>query len=416
MNHQQIGDPIGQSMAAKTSRAPSGSNAIPSLTDTAVVYFGNDWFAENRTSSHHIARRLAQWCPVLYVDSPGLRAPRASGRDLRRLLRKLGQTFRKPSRLAPGLWHCTIPQIPFRRLAGMSAINRLFARWALRRAISAVGFDRRISWFVVPHPGFLAGHIDEDLVVYYCIDDYAAHPGVDEEVIFAADRALTAAADLVFVAPPALVELKRASNPATFYSPHGVDVALFSQAAKPETIVPDRAAALSRPVIGFFGSLADWIDVELLEFLGRQRPSWTFLMIGHVSTDVASLKALPNFVFVGPQPYETLPGWAKAFDVAIMPYRRNRQVRNANPLKLREYLATGKPVVSVSTEEVERFAAVLYVADTRGDFLAALERAIHEDSVERSAARREAVAAMSWDARVSEIAEVVNKALTRKFG
>jgi len=403
-------------MDVNISRSPSGSREFPSLTNVAVVYFGNEWFAENRTSSHHIARRLTQWCPVLYVDSPGLRAPRASGRDLRRLFRKLGQTFRKPDCVAPGLWHCTIPQIPFRRLAGISAINRLFARWALRRAISAVGIDHRISWFVVPHPGFLAGQIDEDLVVYYCIDDYAAHPGVDEEVIAAADRMLTASADLVFVAPPALVDSKKASNPATFYSPHGVDVALFSQAANPGTIVPDRAVALPRPVIGFFGSLADWIDVELLEYLGRQRPGWTFLMIGHVSTDVTGLEKLSNFIFVGPQPYETLPAWAKAFDVAIMPYRRNRQVRNANPLKLREYLATGKPVVSVSTEEVERFAAVLYVADTRDDFLAALERAIREDSLERSAARRHAVATMSWDARVSEIAKVVDSTLARKFG
>lgn len=384
------------------------------LANTGIVYFGNEWFAENRTSSHHIARRLPRWCPMLYVDSPGLRAPRASGRDLRRLFAKLAQALRKPTVLAPDLWHCTIPQIPFRRIPGVTALNHLFGRWAVRRAIAAIGFEHRISWFVVPHPGFLAGELDEDLVVYYCIDDYAAHPGVDPVAIASADAALVRRADIVFVAPPALVDQKRAQNPRTFFSPHGVDFELFARAADPATPVPDRALELRRPVIGFFGLVADWIDVELLAHLGRERPDWTFLMIGHVSTEVGVLEGLPNFVFVGPQPYGTLPGWAKAFDVAMIPYRANRQVRNANPLKLREYLATGKPVVSLPTPEVERFAPHVYLAADRDSFLAQIECALQEDSVEKRGARMEAVRNMSWDARVTEVLRTTCGALARK--
>jgi hypothetical protein len=57
------------------------SEAASPLGPRGIVYFGNDWFAENRTSSHHIARRLAQVAPLLYVSSPGMRAPQASGRD-----------------------------------------------------------------------------------------------------------------------------------------------------------------------------------------------------------------------------------------------------------------------------------------------------------------------------------------------
>ena len=384
------------------------------LTGTGIVYFGNEWFAENRTSSHHIARRLPVSCPVLYVDSPGLRAPSASGRDLRRLFRKLAQTLRKPKLVAPGLWHCTIPQIPFRRLWGVAFLNRQFGRWALRRAISAVGFRRRISWFVVPHPGFLAGSLGEELIVYYCIDDYAAHPGVDTEAISAADLALTQRADLVFVAPPTLLEGKKNLNPATVFSPHGVDFRLFSQAANEATVVPEMAADLKRPVIGYFGSMADWIDVDLLAYIGRERPEWTFLIVGHVSTDITVLNALANFVFVGPQPYETLPAWAKAFDVAVIPYRQNRQVRNANPLKLREYLATGKPVVSVPTAEVERFGSLVRIAATPGGFLAEVEGALNDDSAENRVARMQAVSSMSWESRVDEILEEVCAALARK--
>lgn len=383
------------------------------LNGVGIVYFGNEWYAENRTSSHHIARRLAAHCTVLYVDSPGLRAPRASGRDLRRLFRKLAQTLRKPTLVASQLWHCTVPQIPLRRLPGVSLLNRCFGRWAVRRAIRSVGMQSRISWFVVPHPGFLAGQLDEKLKVYYCIDDYAAHPGVDAVAVSMADEALTRTADQVFVAPPALLEAKRALNPHTQFAPHGVDFDLFASAADAATEIPAKARELAKPVIGFFGLLGDWVDIDLLAQLARARPQWTFLIVGHVATDLAPIAGLENFVFVGAQPYETLPGWARAFDVAVMPYRMNRQVRNANPLKLREYLATGKPVVSVPTPEVERFAPHVRMAATADGFLAAIEQCLHEDDSAQRAARMDCVRGMSWDARVAEVLATVGKRLVQ---
>ncbi len=124
----------------------------------------------------------------------------------------------------------------------------------------------------------------------------------------------------------------------------------------PATAVPAPAANLPHPVIGYFGLLADWIDLEMIAWLAAQRPGWTFLLVGQAKTDIRQLQGLSNVVMVGPQPYESLPGWARAFDVAIIPYRMNRQVQNANPLKLREYLATGRPIVSVRNPEIEKFA------------------------------------------------------------
>jgi glycosyltransferase involved in cell wall biosynthesis len=390
------------------------SAAFPELAATGIVYFGNEWFAENRTSSHHIARRLPEHCPVLYVDSPGLRPPRATGRDLRRLVDKVRQALRRPTPLAPRLWHCTIPQVPFRRTPGVDALNRRFGRWAARRAIAAVGFERWLSWFVVPHPGFLAGTLDEEFVVYYCIDDYAAHPGVEIEAITAADTALARRADQVFVASTALLDLKRAENPSTAFAPHGVDAALFARAADPATRMPDRAAALRHPVVGFFGLLGDWIDVELLAHLGRARPEWTLLIVGGVATDVSPLARLPNVVLAGAQPYDTLPAWARAFDVAVIPYRLTRQVRHASPLKLREYLATGKPVVSVPTPEVERFASHVRLARTPPEFLRAVEQSLEDHDEAARSARMESVRNMSWEARLAEVLEVVSSGLARK--
>ncbi|MEZ5461195.1 glycosyltransferase [Dokdonella sp.] len=379
-----------------------------------ILYFGNDWHSENRTSSHHVALRLAERTPLLYVSSPGMRAPTASGRDLSRMLRKLLATLRPPTRIEGNLWHCTVPQLPFRRLPGVDGLNRWFGRWAVRRAARKAGIRRCLSWFVVPHPGFLAGRLGEDFCVYYCIDDYAAHPGVDTELIGRRDQALSRRADLLFVAPPALVEAKKALNPNTVFSPHGVDLELFARAAEATTAIAPGAAGLAHPVIGYFGSLHAWIDFELIAWLAGQRPQWSFLLVGHAAVDTDALQGLPNLHLTGAQPYRDLPNWAKAFDAAIIPYRLNRQVANANPLKLREYLATGKPVVSVRNAEIEKFSDVVRIAEDRDSFLAALDVAVLDQSADASARRMAAVADQSWDRRVEEVVARVAHDLARK--
>ena len=379
-----------------------------------ILYFGNDWHSENRTSSHHVAIRLAQRVPVLYISSPGMRAPTASGRDMRRMLRKLLASLRQPTRVDDQLWHCTVPQLPFRRIPGVDLLNRWFGRWAVRRAARKAGIGRRISWFVVPHPGFLAGRLGEDLCVYYCIDDYAAHPGVDAALIGRRDEALSRRADIVFVAPPSLVEGKRALNANTEFSPHGVDAELFAQAVDPATAIAAGAADLAHPIVGYFGSLHEWIDFELIEWLARQRPYWSFLLIGHEAADLGGLRELANVHLPGAQPYAELPKWAKAFDVAIIPYRLNRQVANANPLKLREYLATGKPVVSVRNPEIEKFAQWVRIADNRESFLDALDAAVVDHSANACAQRMAAVADQSWDRRVDDVVARVAAELAQR--
>lgn len=392
------------------------SNDSAKLAGYGVVYFGNDWFAENRTSSHHIARRLARQVPLLYVDSPGLRAPNTSGRDLKRLWRKLVDAARLPQQLDDHFWHCTVPQIPYRSLPGVNALNQAFGLWAVRRALHHVGFKKRISWFVVPHPGFMAKRLQEEMCVYYCIDDYAAHPGVDAERVANSDRELTAKADQVFVAPPALLAIKKSQNPSAVFAPHGVDVELFKQAMKSETIVPEPARSLRGPVIGYFGSIAAWIDIELIVWLARTRPQWSFLLVGQAFVDVSALKSLSNVTMVGPQPYESLPCWAKAFDVAIIPYRLNQQVKNANPLKLREYLATGRPIVTVSNPEIERFSQWVRIVDGYAAFLVAIEHALLPEPVEAAYSRIAAVEHMTWDHRVEEVLATAARALHSQLG
>ena len=383
------------------------------LRDCSVVYFGNDWFAENRTSSHHIARRLGKLVPVLYIETPGSRSPQGSARDLRKLWRKLARALAPPQKVGEQFWVATIPQIPFRKLPFIDALNRRLGAWLARRAMRKLGFGRRISWFVVPHPGPLAKRLGEDLTVYYCIDDYASYPGMDAVAIQKLDDDLTRIADVVFVAPRALVEPKKQLNAEVHFSPHGVDFEMFSQASDPATALADEVRELKHPVIGYFGTVGEFVDFDLLAYLAESRPQWTFLFVGLIHADISRMRRYANVIFAGPKPYETLPRWAAAFDVAIYAHQVNRQTRHSNPLKLREYLATGKPVVSVVTPETATFGEFVYLADTREAYLAAIEQALREDSAELRAKRMAAVRAVSWDARFAETIAVVDGMLAK---
>ncbi len=385
-----------------------------SLEGLAILYFGNGWGAENRTSSHHIAVHLARQVPVLYVDSPGMRAPSATGRDIRKLMRTVAAVASKPKVIQENLWHCTVPQLPFRRLPGVGRIIRRYSEWSVARAMNCIRCDGWISWFVVPHPGNMAGRFKERLCVYYCVDDYAAHPGVDEAAIRQLDNDLTQKADIVFVAPPAIVEAKKALNPNTMFSPHGVDADLFARARDPATLVPEAAMRLPHPIVGFFGLLADWIDIDLIAFMARSRPMWSFLLVGHVCTDTSALNGLGNVLMVGAQAYESLPGWAKSFDVAIIPYRDVQQTRHANPLKLREYLATGRPIVSTPNPEVERFREWVRIANSGPEFLVQIEAALEAESSAAADARMAVVRPMTWSARVREILDVVGTRVSER--
>ena len=381
-----------------------------------IVYFGNDWFAENRTSSHHVATRLAERHPLLYVESPGLRAPKATARDARKLWNKLRSAASLPTAIHRQMWRMTLPQVPFRTVPGARALNRWIGRLLVTRALRHLGFEQPLLWFAVPHTAALAGQLGERFTVYYCIDDYASLPDVDPREVRRMDEALARAADQVFVASRPLLEAKQRLNPRTAYSPHGVDVELFGQALDPALPLADGAQGLRHPVIGFFGLLEAWTDLELLAYLARARPQWTFLLIGRAAVDVSALRSLPNVILPGPQPHETLPRWAKAFDVAIVPLRQNEQVRHSNPLKVREYLAAGKPVVSVWTPEVERLAPCVSIARTPEEFLARIDDALRTDSEEQRAARLKAVAGMTWEARVDEALTIVHRRMQEMNG
>jgi glycosyltransferase involved in cell wall biosynthesis len=378
-----------------------------------ILFFGNDWAAENRTSSHHIARWLAQGHRLIYIECPGLRAPKRSSRDFKKVGAKLLSFLRGPHAVQENLEVWTLLQLPLHRFRFVRWLNCLLMLGALRWLKWSRRTKNPVTWFMLPHLASIIGKLGEDVAVYYCIDDYAALPDINEDAVRQMDEEMTRRASLVFVASDTLLESKRKLNPNTYVSPHGVDLVHFARALQGQGQTPAELQDLNRPIIGFFGLIEQWIDLELVDSLARQRPNWTFVLIGRVAVPREHLPQRANILFLGVRSYDLLPDYGRQFDAAIIPYRLTRQALHANPIKLREYLAMGKPVVSVATPEISKYNDVVRVARSAEDFLTHLDAAVAERTSPEEVQRRlDRVAPESWDSRLGRVLDVVRGHLT----
>jgi glycosyltransferase involved in cell wall biosynthesis len=188
-----------------------------------------------------------------------------------------------------------------------------------------------------------------------------------------------------------------------------VDVGHFSKALDPQTKVPQDVKEISKPIVGFFGLIEEWLDQELIKKIAVDKPDWSIVLIGKINVDVAGFKSFKNIHVLGPRNYQDLPAYCKAFDVAIIPFVINELTKNVNPIKLREYLAAGVPVVSSRLPEVEKYSEYAFIADNHQEFVKYLEKAIENDSNELKNKRREFIKKESWLAKIEEISSIIQK-------
>ncbi len=382
---------------------------------TPIVAFAKDWH-EDPTSNHHVLRELARTRRVLWLNSIATRTPKlSSGRDLGKIRRKLRELARGPVNVENDLWVATPLVLPFPHSAAARAINRQLLRATIRALRLRLGIREFQLWTFLPNVADYVGTLGEQLAVYYCVDEWSLFGYLDRAQIAAAERALLAKVDAVFAINGALADAKRAVNPHTFESPHGVDHALFARALDPALRVPDEVAALPAPRLGFYGTLRDWIDFELIAQVARARPGWSIVLIGQELADTSALRGLPNVHLLGQKRHDELPAYCKGFDVGLIPYRIDERMRFVNPLKLREYLSAGLPVVSTPVPEALRYAGHgVHVAATAAEALAAAERALAESTPSARRARSAAMQPETWSARVAQVVHTVDELTKRK--
>jgi glycosyltransferase involved in cell wall biosynthesis len=371
-----------------------------------IILFANDWGGDP-LSKHQIALRLARGNRVLWVNSMGNRNPTVSAHDLRRVVKKLWQFCGGCRPVANNIFRFCPLVIPFHGNRAARWINRALLAWSLRRACRKLGFKQPVTLTFVPNSVDVAGSLEEEHLIYYCVDEYSQFTGADRTAVLDMERRLMEKADLVVVSASRLYEIKRACNPNTVLITHGVDVDHFRTACFDATPVPEDAAQLPGPVIGFYGLIEDWVDLNVIRHMATARPDWSFLMIGEVKTDTSAVRQLPNVHFIGRRPYQSLPAYCRKFDIALLPFVVNELTLAANPLKVREYLAAGLPVVATPLPEVQRLGELVRAATTPEDFLARCDALIASGRRGPDLAVSRQMDAESWDGKVEVLSELI---------
>lgn len=354
------------------------------------------------TSKHHVMHLLAEKNTVLWVNYHASRMPSASASDLKYLARKLMQVFGSMKNPRKNLYVLTPMVLPLPSSSLARRINKLLLVSRIRRALAQIGSGPVQLWSFSPDISYLLGSFGEEKVLYYCVDDFASFSGYDRRQIQQDEADLCRKADLVVTTSTALQEAKRPLNPNTILVTHGVDYEHFSKAVTEDLPCPADMVNIPRPRLGFFGLIRDWVDLDLLADVARQRPQWHIVLVGDSTVDLTAYRSLPNMHFLGRKPYADLPAYCRHFDVGLIPFKINELTKAVNPIKLREYLAAGLPVVSTPLPEAALLRELVHVADTPRVFCSAVVDSLQMERVHRQTLNK-SVAADGWSSRLKLI-------------
>ncbi len=380
-------------------------------SESVVAFAAVDWWYHNRGHSEcQVMRRLADDVPVLWINSIGMRAPTKAKTEipLRRYVRKLKSTLKGLRKDSSGMWVLSPIFIPAYS-PRMIKVNG----WLLRAQIALVRRVLRMShpaaFVTLPTAADAALGSSYERVVYNRSDKHSEFPEADQALIAAVETRLMAESDEVLYVSDSLMTQEHGVYRRARNIGHGVDYDHFADAANRRFSddpppIPAELADLPRPLIGFYGALDDYLlDVDLFVATARAHPDSSVVIIGPQAMEIDALEAEPNIHYLGPVPYEELPGYAAQFDVGIMPWLRNEWVERSNPIKLKEYLALGFPIASIGFPELEPYRELAHVADDEASFLAAVDAALAEGTDGRSA-RQASVADSSWEAVTAQVA------------
>jgi len=370
-----------------------------------IVCFSNDW-RNDPTSKHQIMKVLARENTILWINSIGLRNPGLKSSDINRGLSKLRSFFKGIEKVDDRFYVFTPIVVPFHRFTVIRTINGMILRLSLSYYTKKLGMRDIIYWSYLPNVAYLLKRMKAKLIVYHCVDEWSKFSFIDNRIV-QEEQELCRLSDIVFASARSLYESRKPCNPNTFYISHGVDYDYFHGGPSEGPEMPEDMAKIPRPIAGFFGLIHEWIDQALLDYLIINNPKVSFVFIGKQSVDVGDLKRHPNAHFLGQKEYSALLGYARRFDVGLIPFKVNELTINVNPIKLKEYLALGIPVVSVSLPEVRVYRSVVRIAETYQEFNDSLNEELAGRHLSSQEERDRVARQETWERKVEEMSDLI---------
>ncbi|ATF09429.1 glycosyltransferase family protein [Candidatus Enterovibrio altilux] len=363
-----------------------------------LIVFGEDW-GGLPSSTQHLIQHLAPQRKVIWINSIGLRQPRLSFHDIKRAWYKLiVPTVIDASVQITNTPHNITVVNPTTLPAPRAQYSRkLAANWLTKQLLPIIKqtkLHNPILWTSIPTAVDMANKLGAKSLVYYCCDDFSSLVGVDHDTVTKREVELIEKADLILASSEIL--FNRFPKSRTHLLPHGVDYKLFSTPVLRAGDMPYS----QRPIAGFYGSLSEWLNYSLLDAVISALPNWGFVFIGQICKRAVALKEHNNVILLGSRPHHLLPTYSQHWTASLLPFTDNAQINACNPLKLREYLATGIPVISTPFPALKSYSDFVSKVKTPHEMIQALIKAQFK---RRNEAQQNAVKSHTWAARAKEL-------------
>jgi glycosyltransferase involved in cell wall biosynthesis len=384
------------------------------LRGETIIYFGPEDWAGMWRNRHQLMTRFAKRNNVIYVEPPMM-----FRRALRRLFRRTEESQRAYSHRFSAhesgvvvyhspWWTPLTGREPFRKLSLWLYFKVLFKRCFVEKSC------RPIVWLSRPQMSDYLGKLNEKFSIYHVVDEYTAYTGVDtatRDWMIAQEKSAAEQVDAVIVVTPALFNSKSPYNANTHLVCNAVNFAAYADAHMDN---PIDMVDIQLPVIGFTGLVSARLDFDLILEAAQARPEWSFVFVGSIDDSecdeaLRQLDALDNVHFMGVRPVNAMPGYLSRFDVCTIPYADDDSAANASPLKLYEYAAVGKPIVTTDFAAAREFPGHLQRATTSKKFVKACEKALKMSPGDPKLVENQQFAAKNtWEDRVAEITDIIN--------
>lgn len=368
--------------------------------DGVICFGGEDWWYHNR--GHYdmqMMREASREMPVLYINSLGMRTPRpGEGRMFfKRVLRKLRSLRRGFTQVRDNFAVVSPFAIP--GSMGMRISKRLLPG-QIRRAARRAGIRRPLIWVACPPGAEVVEQLDPVGLVYQRTDRFEDYTNVDRARIIAYDHWLKESAGLTLFCSRLLYDNEHESCAQSAYIDHGADVERFEAAGREGAEPPD-VAPIARPRAGFVGGIdASTFDPPLFVEVANSLPDIQFVLVGGCTLP-EGWADLPNVHLLGQRSYDEVASYMASCDVLLMPWNRSEWIQACNPIKLKEYLAIGRPIVSTSFPELSRYEGLVRVADGAEAFAQSIRDALAEPFDPAPGRRR--VHSHTWDAKFHDV-------------
>jgi glycosyltransferase involved in cell wall biosynthesis len=386
------------------------------LSGRSIICFGGeDWFYHHPHSKTHLMKQFARaGNKVVFVNSISMGLPSLRNRDLLPKIGRKLKSYAKLTRITPeGITVVSPPTLPFHGNAAARKVNEHLLVSQIGRLARGKGMSSPILWIAIPTAANVIGRLGESVVIYQVSDKYDANSedhSIDPAKIREMHEYCIETADIVLYSGRKLLEEATSGREKSYLLEQAVDFDHWSsvRTGSSSDRIPDVIESIPHPRIGYFGAIEPWlVDRELIKLAGQKHPEWTWIFIGNLArgTDMAEM---PNVRMIPAVPYEELPRYAAGFDVCVLPWETEHAFTSyGSAIKVREYLATGLPVVISPLPEYEHLSDVLRIARSRTDFIKKVEDALAEDDPSLADRRQAAVLNGTWEARAEWVSVLI---------